>query len=80
MHCNGKCQLMKTIMEQEKANQGQPPEIKFAARADVLPASAYSHVQLFLHLSSKKYAQLNLFKLPSLAMAIFHPPPSGLFV
>lgn len=32
MHCDGQCQLMKKIKEQEEKNQGQPPELKLAAK------------------------------------------------
>ena len=42
MHCNGKCQLMKKIMEQEKKEQQQAPEMKYAGKVEVLPTQILS--------------------------------------
>lgn len=35
LHCNGKCQLMKKLQEQQKKEQGAPPELKLAAKAEI---------------------------------------------
>jgi hypothetical protein len=35
LHCNGKCQLMKKIKEQQEKDKGQPPELKLAAKSDI---------------------------------------------
>ncbi|RYG43553.1 MAG: hypothetical protein EOO01_21125 [Chitinophagaceae bacterium] len=36
LQCNGKCQLMKKIKEQQEKEQGQPPELKLAAKAELV--------------------------------------------
>jgi hypothetical protein len=41
MHCDGKCQLMKKIEEQEKKEQGQAPQMKLANKAEVLSSKSW---------------------------------------
>jgi hypothetical protein len=36
LQCKGKCQLMKKIREQQEQEQGQPPEMKLAAKAEII--------------------------------------------
>lgn len=35
LHCDGKCLLMKKISEQQKSEQGNPPELKLAAKLEI---------------------------------------------
>lgn len=37
LHCNGKCQLMKKIREQQEKERGPAPELKVAAKSDLIP-------------------------------------------
>lgn len=41
MHCNGKCQLMKKIQEQEEKERGLPPELKLAAKVEVISSRSF---------------------------------------
>lgn len=75
MHCDGKCQLMKKILEQQKNEQGPAPEIKFAGKAEVLLAGV-NLITVIAIGSKRKYPSLNSSKLPRIAPAIFHPPPA----
>lgn len=36
LHCNGKCQLMKKIQALQEKEQGQPPELKLAAKLEIV--------------------------------------------
>jgi len=39
LHCNGKCQLMKKIREQQEKDRGPAPELKLAAKSDLISPS-----------------------------------------
>lgn len=41
LHCNGKCQLMKKMQEQQKKEQGQAPELKLASRAEAISSKSF---------------------------------------
>lgn len=41
MRCEGQCQLMKKIKEQEEKEHGQPPELKLAAKILLLSPKDY---------------------------------------
>lgn len=43
MQCNGKCQLMKKIEEQEKKEQQKAPEMKLAGKVEIIPAKDLHH-------------------------------------
>ncbi|MBN8877344.1 MAG: hypothetical protein J0I32_07345 [Sphingobacteriales bacterium] len=40
LHCDGKCQLMKKIQAQQKKEQEQYPEMKLAAKAEVISSKS----------------------------------------
>ena len=40
LHCDGKCQLMKKIEAQQKKEQEQFPEMKLAAKAEVISSKS----------------------------------------
>lgn len=40
LHCDGKCQLMKQIQAQQKKEQEQFPEMKLAAKAEVISSKS----------------------------------------
>lgn len=77
MHCNGKCQLMKKIEEQEKKEQGQPPELKYAGKVDVLSSksSFLLAFQVLLSESKKRFFVFNTAEITGQSFSIFHPPP-----
>jgi len=41
LKCHGKCQLMKIIEEREKKERGLPPEMKPAAKTEVLSSKSF---------------------------------------
>lgn len=78
LHCNGKCQLMKKIEEQEKKEQGQLPMMKYASKVEVL--SSRSSLALNFDVS---FTLLKLFLFTADSgspidqpASIFHPPPA----
>lgn len=79
MHCNGKCQLMKKIEAQEKKEQGQPPEMKFAAKVEVL--SSRSSFLLKINtpvISTRQHFIVSSTGTPvDQSSSIFHPPPAS---
>ncbi|MFT4093149.1 MAG: hypothetical protein QM640_05880 [Niabella sp.] len=77
MHCNGKCQLMKKIMEQEQKEQGQPPEIKFAGKVEVVPSENDLLIKPVQINITKDFTIINAAKPVKMAIAIFHPPPAA---
>lgn len=77
MHCNGKCQLMKKIQEQEKKHQGEMPEMKFASKVEVLSSKSWFYLNLHLSFIADK---IHFFIADSgspidRSSAVFHPPP-----
>lgn len=46
LHCNGKCQLMKKIIEHEKREQ-QAPEMKLAGKTEILLSSSFYSILPF---------------------------------
>lgn len=79
MHCNGKCQLMKKIEAQQKKEQGQPPEMKYASRVEVLSSRSF----FLLNISTPVTSTRLHFVVTSTGMPvdqpafIFHPPPAS---
>jgi hypothetical protein len=77
LHCNGKCQLMKKIEDQQKKEQGQPPEMKYAGKIEVL-SSKSSYLLTFDALIAeitKCYFIFNSGEVTDQSHTIFHPPP-----
>lgn len=79
MHCNGKCQLMQKIKAQEERERGPAPELKQAAKAEVLSsrsffpatpaATSFTSVSPFyLHNSGHPVDR---------SFAFFHPPDAA---
>ncbi|MFT3674373.1 MAG: hypothetical protein QM781_00600 [Chitinophagaceae bacterium] len=76
LHCNGKCQLMKKILEQEKKEQGQPPELKIAAKADALSSRSFfpSSVTSVKTKRSPLFIQYTIGSPVDRSRSLFHPP------
>lgn len=76
LHCNGKCQLMKKIMEQEKKEQGQPPEMKLAAKIEALSSKSFfpvysTPVRIIRH---SLFVQYTIGHPVNRSRSLFHPP------
>jgi len=78
MHCDGKCQLMKKIEEQEKKEQGQPPEMKYASKVDVLSSKSSFLLSLDVSITADElyFFATNSGSPIDQSSSIFHPPPA----
>jgi hypothetical protein len=76
MHCDGTCLLMKKIKAQEKKEQEQAPEMKLAAKFEVLPSK--SSFTLFADIlpvvNNQQFSILNSGAPIDQPSSIFHPP------
>lgn len=75
MHCNGKCQVMKKIQEEEKKQQEQD-ERKMASKVEVLSSKSFfdhSIVINFKHIVISFFA-FNDNKEIKFPRSVFHPP------
>ena len=75
MHCNGKCQMMKKLKEQEKKDQ-QVPERKQENKTEPLSSKSffYSLENHFSTIVSKAVDAEKNFTLTDMAYSFFHPP------
>lgn len=76
LHCNGKCQMMKKILEQEKKEQGQPPELKLAAKTDALSSRSFFpvyHTPVIAH-TGRQMLLLTIGMPVDRPVSLFHPP------
>lgn len=78
MQCNGKCQLMKKIQQQEREQQ-KAPEMKLAGKIEVFPAkydgvAILSPVFTFTH----SYILMNEGYPVDQVSFVFHPPSASL--
>jgi hypothetical protein len=75
LHCNGKCQLMKKIVEHEKKEQ-QTPEMKLAGKTEVLSSSSFyailppSPIVIIL----RQYINHEIGSATDQPSSFFHPP------
>ena len=76
LHCNGKCQLMKKILEQEKKEQGQAPELKIAAKTDALSSKSFfpSYINVVKTERSALFIQYTIGFPVDRSRSLFHPP------
>jgi hypothetical protein len=77
MHCDGTCLLMKKIKAQEKKEQEQAPEMKLAAKFEVLPTkpSFTLSADVLLTPTDQYFSILNSGAPIDQPSSIFHPPP-----
>ena len=74
MHCNGQCQVMKKIREQEKKDQ-QDSQRKAENKIPVLSSkSFFCSVKYISAVTKIKYPQLNINHTHDVALSVFHPP------
>ena len=74
MHCNGKCQAMKKIEEQEKKDM-QDSQRKAENKLPVLSSkSFFCSVKTFSREIKNNYPCQNIKHTCDIALAVFHPP------
>lgn len=77
MHCNGKCQMMKKLQQQEKKDQ-ENPERRSENKADIMLSAKSSfsiaHTQYVIINSSKEILPFSNGKSTDRSLDIFHPP------
>jgi hypothetical protein len=75
MHCNGKCQMMKKMQEEEKKDQ-QLPERKFENKIEVLSSKSffYSAATAFSVIASKATTVEKDCPLTDISYSFFRPP------
>jgi hypothetical protein len=75
LHCNGKCQMMKKMQEEEKKDQ-QVPERKFENKIEVVSSKSffYTTATTFSILASKATTVEKDHPLTDMAYDFFHPP------
>jgi len=75
MHCNGKCQMMKKMQQEEKQDQ-QNPERKSVTKIEVLSSKSFftSSATALSILSSRAATVEKRYPLTNISYAFFHPP------
>ena len=76
LHCNGKCQLMKKLEAQRKKEEQQAPELKLAAKAEVI-SSRSSFITLAPAMTTvvaREYYSENTGSPIDRPSSFFHPP------
>lgn len=75
MNCNGKCQAMKKIQEEEKKEQ-DANQRKFENKIEIFPSAIAVSSIIFqpLVVINKTYFSANAAPVKDLSFAIFHPP------
>lgn len=75
MHCNGKCQMMKKIQEQERKDQQNSENKAQAKMQQVLSSkSSFCSVKIFSTVIQNKFVLQNINCTFDKAVSIFHPP------
>lgn len=76
MKCNGKCLLMKKIIELEKKNQGPAPEMKLADKSEVLSSKSWyaTYTPVYINITKQHYVLHNIGAPVDQSFSFFHPP------
>jgi hypothetical protein len=76
LHCNGKCQLMKKMEAQRKKDEQQAPELKLAAKAEIISSrsSFLLNAPGVIINISREYAMQDPGTPVDRASSFFHPP------
>jgi hypothetical protein len=76
MKCNGKCQLMKKIIELEKKNQGPAPEMKLAEKTEVLSSKSWytAYIPVYINITKQHFVIHNIGMPVDQSFSFFHPP------
>jgi hypothetical protein len=76
LHCEGKCQLMKKIEAQRKKEEQQAPELKLAAKSEVISSKSSFLINppsFFIEIFTK-YINQNTGTPVDRSSSFFHPP------
>lgn len=74
MHCNGKCQMMKKLQQQEKQDQGNP-ERKFDTKYEVFFADRFALITNPQTITAaRQFARLHTQSLSDRAYPLLRPP------
>ena len=74
MHCNGKCQMMKKLKQEENKDK-QNPERKLDSKDEVLSSKSFYALVPFKFIPLKKeYPSLSTGSAIEMPRSIFHPP------
>lgn len=76
LHCDGKCQLMKKIDAQRKKDEQQAPELKLAAKSEVISSRSsflLNAPDIFTNII-REYGTENTGTPVDRASSFFHPP------
>jgi hypothetical protein len=75
LHCNGKCQMMKQMQEEEKKDQ-QVPERKFKNEIEVFSSQSFfnSSATTISVIITKAISIETNYPLKDISFAFFHPP------
>lgn len=76
LHCDGKCQLMKKIEAQQKKEQEQFPEMKLAAKAEIISSkSSFTLAAPLVGIAVQREYQSGDTGVPvDRSSSFFHPP------
>lgn len=76
LHCDGKCQLMKKIEAQQKKEQEQFPEMKLAAKAEIISSkSSFTLAAPLVCMAVQREYQSGDTGVPvDRSSSFFHPP------
>jgi hypothetical protein len=76
MRCNGKCQLMKKMQEQQQQEQGPIPQLKLVEKTNVISSKSFFPI----YVCDEVYVNANIPLLYSIgspidySASLFHPP------
>lgn len=75
MHCNGKCQMMKKMKQQENSDK-QNPERKYDNKSNPLSSKSWFANSLFRYVDGAQtvYPEFNCGKTETRPRLFFHPP------
>ncbi|MFN8249843.1 MAG: hypothetical protein U0T68_12885 [Ferruginibacter sp.] len=76
MHCNGKCQMMKKLKEQEKKDAQNPDRKSENKNENILSSKSFftNDLATFSPIEKKEFPRLPVAKEIKIARSIFHPP------
>lgn len=76
MHCNGKCQMMKKLKEQEKKDAQNPDRKNENKNENILSSKSFftNDLATFSPIEKKEFPRLPVAKEIKIARSIFHPP------
>lgn len=76
MHCNGKCQMMKKLKEQEKKDAQNPDRKSENKNENILSSKSFftNDLATFSPFEKKEFPRLPVAKEIKIARSIFHPP------